>query len=217
MTGRLREVGLEEVGLHERRLVGDAGLLRRSASRARPCPGCIRCPWRVAPRLAAVMTVRPSPEPRSITKSCGVTFAMSSILSTSACGVGTQTTSLPSWPTCGSIGLLGCPGLLGGRGGLGERLTAAEPEGDTENERTSDGPLIHGCVSPAEKCRERSARPTKISAPLRTLNLRFAKVSATAPASATACGSGRARALHGGECIRRAIRRDSTHCFTARA
>src|SRR3990167_2063845 len=26
---------------------------------------------------------------------------MSSILSTSACGVGTHTTSLPSWPTCG--------------------------------------------------------------------------------------------------------------------
>ena len=38
---------------------------------------------RVAPRLAAVMTVRPSPEPRSMTKSCGVTLAMSSILSTS--------------------------------------------------------------------------------------------------------------------------------------
>ena len=45
-----------------------------------------------APRLAAVMT-RPSPEPRSITKSWGVTLAMSSILSTSVCGVGTQTTS----------------------------------------------------------------------------------------------------------------------------
>ena len=27
---------------------------------------------------------------------------MSSILSTSACGVGTQTTSLPAWPTVGS-------------------------------------------------------------------------------------------------------------------
>src|SRR4051794_13077153 len=29
---------------------------------------------------------------------------MSSILSTSACGVGTQTTSLPAWPTFGSNG-----------------------------------------------------------------------------------------------------------------
>ena len=59
-------------------------------------------PMPVAPRLAAVMTVRPSPEPRSITTSCGVTFARSSIASTVTCGVGTQTTSLPSWPDCGS-------------------------------------------------------------------------------------------------------------------
>ena len=39
-----------------------------------------------------------------------MTFAMSSILSTSACGVGTQTTSLPGWPTRGSncaAGLVG--------------------------------------------------------------------------------------------------------------
>ena len=35
-------------------------------------------------------------------KEAGVTFAMSSMRSTSACGVGTQTTSLPSCPTCGS-------------------------------------------------------------------------------------------------------------------
>ena len=48
------------------------------------------------PRLAAVMTVRPSPEPRSIRKSPGMTLAMSSMRSTSACGVGTQTTSLPA-------------------------------------------------------------------------------------------------------------------------
>jgi hypothetical protein len=31
---------------------------------------------------------------------------MSSILSTRACGVGTQTTSLPSWPTVGSKGFV---------------------------------------------------------------------------------------------------------------
>ena len=55
-----------------------------------------------APRLAAAMTLRPSPDPRSITMSCGVTFAMSSIFSTSSCGVGTQTTSLPAWPGVGS-------------------------------------------------------------------------------------------------------------------
>ncbi|KAG1064354.1 hypothetical protein G6F61_014634 [Rhizopus arrhizus] len=59
-------------------------------------------PWAVRPRCAAVITVRPSPEPRSISRSCGVTLAMSSILSTSVCGVGTQITSLPSWPTSGT-------------------------------------------------------------------------------------------------------------------
>ncbi|MCY1384638.1 hypothetical protein D9M69_729200 [compost metagenome] len=59
-------------------------------------------PWAVRPRCAAVMTVRPSPEPRSIKRSLGVTLAMSSILSTSVCGVGTQMTSLPSWPTLGT-------------------------------------------------------------------------------------------------------------------
>ena len=63
--------------------------------------GLYSTPTAVAPRLAAVITVRPSPDPRSITKSCGVTFAMSSILSTSACGDGTQTTSLPGCPTSG--------------------------------------------------------------------------------------------------------------------
>src|SRR5262249_12893725 len=57
-----------------------------------------------APRLAAAITLRPSPEPRSMTKSRGVTAAMSSIFSTSAWGVGTQTTSLPAWPTIGSKG-----------------------------------------------------------------------------------------------------------------
>jgi len=66
--------------------------------------GLYSMPSARAPRLAAVITVRPSPDPRSITKSCGVSFAMSSILSTRACGVGTQTTSFPAWPTCGSNG-----------------------------------------------------------------------------------------------------------------
>ena len=52
-----------------------------------------------APRFAAAMTLRPSPDPRSTTKSCGVTFATSSIFSTVVSGLGTQTTSLPAWPT----------------------------------------------------------------------------------------------------------------------
>ena len=38
-------------------------------------------------------------------KSCGVSLARSSIFSTSGCGVGTHTTSLPAWPTVGSNGL----------------------------------------------------------------------------------------------------------------
>ena len=69
--------------------------------------GLYSMPIARAPRFAAVITVRPSPDPRSITKSAFVTFAMSSILSTTACGVGTHTTSLPAWPTCGSNGF--CP------------------------------------------------------------------------------------------------------------
>ncbi len=63
--------------------------------------GLYSMPRARTPRLAAVMTVRPSPEPRSMTKSAGVTLAMSSILSTRTCGVGTQTTSLPAWPDSG--------------------------------------------------------------------------------------------------------------------
>ncbi len=45
--------------------------------------------------------------------SFGVTLVRSSIFSTSACGVGTQITSLPGWPTCGSNGfLLGCASAI---------------------------------------------------------------------------------------------------------
>ena len=55
------------------------------------------------------MTLRPSPEPRSTTKSCGVTFATSSIFSTVDSGLGTQTTSLPACPTFGSY----CPACGG--------------------------------------------------------------------------------------------------------
>src|SRR5262245_3116503 len=70
--------------------------------------GLYSMPCARSPRLAALMTVRPSPDPRSIRKSCGVTLARSSIFSTSAWGVGTQTTSLPACPTVGSNGFAVC-------------------------------------------------------------------------------------------------------------
>src|SRR5262245_14878305 len=45
--------------------------------------------------------------------SLGVTLVRSSIFSTSACGVGTQITSLPGCPTCGSNGfLVGCASAM---------------------------------------------------------------------------------------------------------
>ena len=55
-----------------------------------------------APRLAAAIAMRPSPEPRSTSLSPAFTGAMSSIASTTSSGVGTQMTSLPAWPDCGS-------------------------------------------------------------------------------------------------------------------
>ena len=69
--------------------------------------GLYSTPIARVPRFAAVMTVRPSPEPRSIRRSAGVTCARSSMRSTSACAVGTQITSLPDWPTRGSNGAFG--------------------------------------------------------------------------------------------------------------
>ena len=54
----------------------------RSASISMPTP-------RAPNRFAAVIGIRPSPDPRSITKSFGPTFASSSIRSTVDCGVGT--------------------------------------------------------------------------------------------------------------------------------
>src|SRR5690606_2924776 len=61
-------------------------------------------PRAVAPRRAAVITVLPSPEPRSTSLSRGVSAAMSSMRSTRAWEVGTQMTSLPACPTLGSKG-----------------------------------------------------------------------------------------------------------------
>ena len=71
-----------------------AALRRDSATMS----GLYSTPMARTPRFAAVMTVRPSPEPRSTRKSWGVSFARSSILFTTLSGVGTQTTSLPGWP-----------------------------------------------------------------------------------------------------------------------
>ena len=64
--------------------------------------GLYSTPSARAPRFAAAITLRPSPDPRSTTKSCGVTFATSSIFSTVDSGLGTQTTSFPACPTLGS-------------------------------------------------------------------------------------------------------------------
>ncbi|MNC87131.1 hypothetical protein D3C83_28320 [compost metagenome] len=69
--------------------------------------GSYSTPRARAPRFAAAITVRPSPEPRSMTKSRGVTCAMSSIFSTRASEVGTQMTSLPGCPNEGSKGAAG--------------------------------------------------------------------------------------------------------------
>jgi len=65
--------------------------------------GLYSMPSELAPKgaLAAAMAILPSPAPRSITKSCGVTRAMVSMRRTSSSGVGTQTTSLPDCPTEG--------------------------------------------------------------------------------------------------------------------
>src|SRR5262245_17773642 len=59
-----------------------------------------------APRLAATMMARPSPDPRSMTKSFGVSLARSYIFSSVMNGVGTQTESLPGCPGTGSYGFL---------------------------------------------------------------------------------------------------------------
>src|SRR5262245_17320015 len=50
------------------------------------------------------MMARPSPEPRSMTKSFGVSLARSNIFSSVTNGVGTQTESLPGCPGTGSYG-----------------------------------------------------------------------------------------------------------------
>src|SRR5262245_3731388 len=64
-------------------------------------------------RFAAAITILPSPEPRSTTRSLGITRARISIRSTAASGVGTQITSLPS--TIGaSLNGSSCAGAMHG-------------------------------------------------------------------------------------------------------
>ena len=72
-----------------------------------------------------------------MTKSFGVTFAMSSILSTSACGVGTHTTSLPGWPTRGSncaAGVAGVAGLAGVAGAWANAAVANKTVNSVKND-----------------------------------------------------------------------------------
>src|SRR4051812_12668055 len=59
-------------------------------------------PVALAPRFAAAMAILPSPAPRSKWMSFGPSCTMVSMRSTTSSGVGTQMTSLPAWPTCGS-------------------------------------------------------------------------------------------------------------------
>src|SRR3954467_9833830 len=76
--------------------------------------GSYSTPMARAPRFAAAITRRPSPEPRSTTKSFAVTLARSSMVSIRLDGVGTHTTSLPAWPSIGSNGL-GCASTATGK------------------------------------------------------------------------------------------------------
>src|SRR5258706_11818832 len=65
--------------------------------------GLYSMPVALAPNFfAAAMAILPSPAPRSKWMSPGPVCAMVSMRSTPSSGVGTQITSLPAWPTCGS-------------------------------------------------------------------------------------------------------------------
>jgi hypothetical protein len=69
---------------------------------------------RAPKRFAAAITILPSPEPRSTTRSFGETRAISNIWSTAALGVGTHMTSLPSTIGC-SLKVSSCAGAALGR------------------------------------------------------------------------------------------------------
>ena len=97
--------------------------------------GLYSMPSAVAPRLAAAITVRPSPDPRSITVSSAFTCAMSSIVSTSFSLVGTQTTSLPCWPDGGVVRQRRSGLLFSGLRQPGAVRRQREPEHEAE---TSD-------------------------------------------------------------------------------
>ena len=93
---RLRDVGLEHVALDERRLVGDAGL-RRVALRELDHVRVEFHAERPRAALGRGDDVAPVAGAEVDDVVVGVTFAMSSIFSTSSSGVGTQTTSFPGW------------------------------------------------------------------------------------------------------------------------
>ena len=87
--------------------VSNRSALRKVVREATPAASALRfesstisglysMPTARAPSFAALMTVRPSPDPRSKTTSWAVVCAIDSMVSTSACDVGTHTTSFPA-------------------------------------------------------------------------------------------------------------------------
>src|SRR5687768_16203063 len=122
-AGRLKILSRSVVRLLGRRNSASAVAFEKSASYMSPCTnwarsatpslaairfdsatmsGLYSTPRPRAPSLAAAITFRPSPDPRSTTKSCGVILPTSIILATVSSGDGTQTTSLPGCPTWGT-------------------------------------------------------------------------------------------------------------------
>ena len=102
ITVGLGDVGLEQVALDEGRELGDAGLLgvlARQRDHVRiefDADGGGAALGRGDDGAAVARAeIHHGTRPAS-------TLAMSSMRSTSACGVGTHTTSLPGWPTRGS-------------------------------------------------------------------------------------------------------------------
>ena len=87
------EVGQEEQGDDTR---ATEVLLENVLARS----GSYSMPTARAPNggFAAVMAIRPSPAPRSSTRSCGVTCATPSMARTTASNVGTHGTSFPARP-----------------------------------------------------------------------------------------------------------------------
>ena len=104
--------------------------------------GLYSTPSARAPRLAAVITVRPSPEPRSMTKSFDVTLAMSSILST---------TDLRRRDPDDVLAFLADGGLVGGAGGF---LRLGEGKGAERGKQEGQAKGVkRACRSPEVKAK----------------------------------------------------------------